>query len=628
MRQIIFSGDTEITERTQNIHPHLLAPPREFSVTPFWFWNDALDEEEIVRQIADFEAHGVYGFVIHPRVGLPRDLGWMSGRLLHFYDLAIQEARRRQMTVILYDEGMYPSGSSSGQVVAQDPAYHCRCLAKIDLPPAGEPALAEDQHLVAVVERANGQRLAVIDRRADSFIRGLHYLGEGPAEDEPPAADLLNPAAVGCFIRLVYDTFAARFAAYFGSTITGIFTDEPNLLGRCRERPVFPGTAGILAHVNRILGYDFTPHLPALWFDDEPQAGYYRRQYLQAVNVRLEETWYAPLHDWCQERDLALMGHPAQDDDISHLRYFHVPGQDLIWRWVLPDHPSALQGTASTQAKCSSSAMVHGRRRRNANECCGAYGHEFTWEEMVWLANWCFVRGVNWLIPHAFYYSVRGPRRDERPPDVGPRSSWWPRYGQYADGCRRLSWLNTGSLHVCHLAILGGYNALPWPAARLCFQHQRDFNYLDERQLFEEAELKEDGLHLAGMCYQALIAEHEPALAAGPIWQRLEQAGRLLRYEAGLDEPAFVRQIDQLVPPDVTATPAAPNLRARHVVKHGRRYYLLFNEGQVPLETRLSLAHCRHGLLFDPYTGRQAPFAAATPLRLAGHQLVVIAGRD
>jgi hypothetical protein len=38
--------------------PELLQdPPRLFSVMPFWFWNDTLDEAEIIRQIEDFEAH-------------------------------------------------------------------------------------------------------------------------------------------------------------------------------------------------------------------------------------------------------------------------------------------------------------------------------------------------------------------------------------------------------------------------------------------------------------------------------------------------------------------------------------------------------------------------------------------
>ena len=46
--------------------------PNEFSMVPFWFWNDDLSEEEIARQLDDFRAHGVHAFVIHPRAGLPR----------------------------------------------------------------------------------------------------------------------------------------------------------------------------------------------------------------------------------------------------------------------------------------------------------------------------------------------------------------------------------------------------------------------------------------------------------------------------------------------------------------------------------------------------------------------------
>jgi len=93
-------------------------PPVEFSQAPFWFWNDRLSEEQIVRQLDDFQAHGVYGFVIHPRVGLPRSTGWMSERMIHFMRIAIEQAIKWGMWVVLYDEGMYPSGSSSGQVVA------------------------------------------------------------------------------------------------------------------------------------------------------------------------------------------------------------------------------------------------------------------------------------------------------------------------------------------------------------------------------------------------------------------------------------------------------------------------------------------------------------------------------
>ena len=131
---VISLSFTEIS-KLQDLPKDFINPPHEFSVMPFWFWNDTLKDEEIVRQIADFEAHGVYGFVIHPRIGLPENVKWLSPEMIHSMNVAINEASRRKMYVILYDEGMYPSGSSSGQVVARNPEYAARGLAKIDLKP-------------------------------------------------------------------------------------------------------------------------------------------------------------------------------------------------------------------------------------------------------------------------------------------------------------------------------------------------------------------------------------------------------------------------------------------------------------------------------------------------------------
>ncbi|MFZ6028346.1 MAG: hypothetical protein ACOYYS_11580 [Chloroflexota bacterium] len=602
-------------------------PPSAFGVIPFWFWNDDLDEGELLRQIGDFQEHGAAGFVIHPRVGLPRRLGWMSEDLLRFYRIAIEEAQRRQMTVLLYDEGMYPSGSSCGQVVAENADFACRCLAKIDLPDAAPPAVSAGENLVAVVRRSNGSHLAIFDRPANSVIRGLHYIDEGPREDEPPAADILNPEAVATFIRLVYDKFSAHFQAHFGKTILAIFTDEPGLLGRSRERDVFPGTTGILAHVNRILGYDFTPHLAALWYDDEPDAAHYRREYERAIHLRLEETYYQQLTAWCEAHGIALTGHPHKGDDLGPLRYFHIPGQDLVWRWVLPDHPSALEGPESTQAKCASSAMRHRGLRRNANECCGAYGHELTWEEMNWLAKWAFVRGLNLVIPHAFYYSVRGIRRDERPPDVGPHSPWWDRFPEYALACRRLSWLNTDSQHVCSLAILGEHDWLPWRSAKVCYQYQYDFNYLEERDVLDQATVDENGIQIAGMTYRALLVEQEPSPKAMAVLAPMLENGRVYRYRPETPDVVLVSWLRTCLPDEVQVMLPTPALRVRHVVKEGRHGYLLFNEERAPLHFTLKLPiGIEAWQLCDPYTGRVENIAASERIHLEGYALKVLCG--
>jgi hypothetical protein len=608
-------------------------PPREFSVMPFWFWNDDLNEAEMCRQIADFEAHGVYGFVIHARVGLPKDIGWMSAKMLRLMKFAVEEAQRRKMYVVLYDEGMYPSGSSAGQVVARNPQHSARALDKLDLKPGEEPKLPPGWNLVAVVQRPNRQRLAVVDRPSGGHIRGIHYVGEGPAEDNPPAGDILNPEAVQSFIHLVYDRYASELGPHFGRTILGIFTDEPSPQGRGGKG--LPGTTGILREVNRILGYDFTPYLADLWHNDRPDSSRRRADYHRAIALRLEETFYRPISEWCRQHGTELTGHPAGSMDIGMERYFHIPGQDLVWRMVVPGK-SAIEGPDSTLAKCASSAMVHLGRRRNSNELYGAYGHNLTFDEMEWLANWCFVRGQNLLFPHAFYYSVRGPRRDERPPDVGPNAAWWPKYKPYADACRRLSWLNTDSRHVCHVAVLADATHLPDQAAKICFQHQRDFNYLELRHLWDDAKAGPDGVRLAGMEYRMVVLDGAVQVPekALPALEKLAAAGRLVAWGETLaalkDVPRartpqeLVAAIDARTAPDLVLAPPTPDVRYRHVVKHGRHFYLLFNEGPETATFKASFAVQGARQWFDPHTGETSAAPTDQPVILRGHEMKVL----
>ena len=644
-------AQTGLQGRTATLPAEWFEPPKDFSQAPFWFWNDDLSKGELARQMADFQAHGVHAFVIHPRAGLPRSIGWLSERMIDFMRFTIAQAAKRDMWVILYDEGMYPSGSASGQVVAENPAFRTRGLVCVDLDEAepgtevrgvriganGEPELIAGQTLVAIAKRKrNGHRVAIVDRavrEGRSYIRGLHFVEEDPprranrrevAENHPPAGDILNPEAVACFIRLVYQKYYDEFGDHFGKTVKAIFTDEPSLLAKGAERGMVPGTTGILEHVSTILGYDFTEHLPALWYEDEPDAARWRRDYNRALQARLEQTFYRPISDWCDAHGIALTGHPMGPDDIGHLRHFHMPGQDIVWRYIEPGKPSALEGEQSTQAKCASSAMIHLKRRRNLNEYCGAFGHNFTFEEMQWLAHWLLIRGCNLLVPHAFYYSIRGPRVDERPPDVGPNNTWWPQFKPFAQATSRLCWLNTDSTHVCGLAILGRNDYLPWRPAKACFQHQRDFNYLEARHLWEDARVDSKGIHLAGMHYRALILDEDPPEQALPAIEILTEAGRIIRWDKELSDAQLIAAIDRRVPVDVQVSPGVADLRVRHIRKAGADYYLLFNEGQRDLELSVKLAAEGRRTLLDPVTAAPEVVPSERPVKLAKHALRVL----
>jgi hypothetical protein len=624
----------------QDIPKEFTDPPREFSVMPFWFWNDTLKDEEIIRQIADFEKHGVFGFVIHPRIGLPADIGWLSPRMIHSMDVAIGEAAHRKMYVVLYDEGMYPSGSSSGQVVARNPDHAARGLAKIDLKNGETLQLPAGKNLITIIDRPGGKRVAIIDQPSGGNIRGLHYIGEGTdkmKEESPPAGDILNPDAVTSFMELVYDRYAKEFGKYFGTTILGIFTDEPSPLGRGSTRGVVPGNATLLPQINKILGYDIKPFLADLLYSDLPESAKHRLDYNRAINICLEENYYKRLGNWCKEHGISLMGHPAGSMDIGTERYFQIPGQDLVWRYVEPG-PKALEGQHSTMAKCASSSMLHLGLRRNANELYGAYGHNLTFDEMEWLASWCFVRGQNFLIPHAFYYSIRGPRFNERPPDVGPNASWWSNYKPYADACRRLSWLNTDSHQVCDLAILGEPTWLPDRAAKICYQHQHDFNYLEIRHLWEDAKVDSKGIDIAGMHYSALVIDslsYIPEKGKLPL-KILADNGRLItwknfQYSYMFKGSILVNTPDELVAainklsrPDVMLNPSSENIRYRHVIKSGDHYYILFNEEESMITAKITLSVAGKYLWLNPYTSEMKDETADNNVTFKPHELKVL----
>ena len=98
----------------------------KLGIQPFWFWNGNLDREEIVRQIGEMHDQGISGFIIHPRQGM--ELPYLSETYFEYIDLAVEQAKKWDMEVWLYDEYPYPSGVTAGQVTLDHPEYQCKML--------------------------------------------------------------------------------------------------------------------------------------------------------------------------------------------------------------------------------------------------------------------------------------------------------------------------------------------------------------------------------------------------------------------------------------------------------------------------------------------------------------------
>ncbi|MEF3310568.1 glycosyl hydrolase [Paenibacillus sp. GYB004] len=629
--------DETVLERERR---QFLRPDDEFSPMPFWFWNDALNDAEIVRQIRDFYSKGVAGFVIHPRLGLSESIPYLSEIYLGLVETAVVEADRLGMKVILYDEAMYPSGSAMGMVVRDDPAHASRGLRMIEQPcgsagwraaPLGDgetllsvqavrktakgsvdpdSAIVFEDELAAQAFRPQGggewTMLQFVETYSGGKIRGVYWGQDDGEPGAPAAADLLNPQATASFIRLTHEAYYAKLKRYFGNTVIAMFTDEPNILGRSHRSGLKPWTSGFLDYAGPF-GFK-EEQLPALWFEAGSGTERARAAYGKAVNARLAESFYRPLSVWCDEHGIQLTGHPGHSDEIGLLEAFQLPGQDIVWRYIEPGGES-LTGAHSTLGKCSSDAARHRGRRRNLNECFGAcfkddIGWNFTADEMKWYMDWLFVRGVNLLAPHAFYYSIAEERKHERPPDVGPNSIWWPHYELFSTYMRRMSWLMTDSVNEAKVAILCEEDRLPWEPAVPLYENQIEFNYLEEELLVSSCEFRGGQALIADQSYAVIIVDR-PERYREDTRERLRafaQTGGIvvtIRDEASdersgagrgrigeLDNTADVSisELPEILDArrlrSVKLHPAASDIRVSVVRKGGLTFYLFVNEGE------------------------------------------------
>lgn len=622
-----------------NIIQNFLNPEKKYSPMPFWFWNDSFKEEEIIRQIHEMNDKGVNGFVIHPRIGIPREIPYMSDSFLGYVRCAVEEAHKLGMSVILYDEGMYPSGSAHGLVVKKDPKFGTRGIRmeessgyELDLS-LGERTvctLAAKKTAEGVIEQGSIQKhdggyipegyvfLHLIEGFTYGHIRGIH-IGEDDWEEPPRSADILNPESVAAFIELTHEKYYEVLSEYFGNTIIGIFVDEPCTMGREGDPRMKPWTWGF-EEVLRDEGIELT-ELPALWYSIGDDTAAIRQKYASAVEKRLKESFYKQIYDWCTDHGIALVGHPGDSMDIGLLDYFHIPGQDLIFRRVAPEDEKALLGADSTQAKCSSDAARYNGCRRNLNECFACGGKNgvewaFSADDMKWTMDWLFVRGVNMLIPHAFFYSLEGERRyGERPPDVGHNNIWWKHYGTISDYIKRMSYMMTDCVNVTPIAVICKSDFLPYEVAKPLYENQIEFNYLDVN-LLESDKCRINGgeIRVASQCYTTLVVEDSSLLSAG-VTKFASRGGRVIVLNPenkplndGIVSVTDTQDMLKLIERDLIITPGCDNLRVSHIVKEDEHFYVLTNEGESDIIGTVSIFADDEIMVLDPWNGTISPY--------------------
>ncbi len=385
--------------RDRNISP-ISNPPANCPETEpglFWFWNATPTVREITDRIEACRNKGFRSLHIHPMPANFRpqhfhggmELPYLSDAYFELIAEACEQMRRRDMWLWLYDEGGWPSGCAGGAVVRENPDFG----------------------------------IWGMTRHADRFTPE-QYL------DQVNFPDLMNRDATECFIRHTHERYRQYVEHAFGSTIRGIFTDEPTLLGRVGTNTI-PWSPLITSAYEIDHQQPLTEVLEHLFTPANGDAHVHRvhRRYLHTMSRLISQSYYAPIRAWCDQHGLLFEGHPSGDNHFSshgqffghyleQARHYHIPGVDAIWRQVFP-------GTRANYVALAASSAWAQDKRIAMTESYNVYGAGLTLAQMRWIFDYQCVRGVNRLGIMASLHNNHGDRRVSTCSDISPTDPRW-----------------------------------------------------------------------------------------------------------------------------------------------------------------------------------------------------------
>ncbi len=508
-------------------------PGNEYRGAPFWSWNDRLDAQELERQIDEIERAGMGGFFIHSRSGLLTE--YLSDEWMEYVRRSVQTARARGLQAWLYDEDRWPSGFAGGEVPAMSPHFRMKMIIWRD---GDQPVpSSEDGGVLAWYEcvETNGQnhqwRLLNAPEECAEGARLIRFdwLYQPKSEwcNGESYLDTLNPDAVDAFLHHTYDRYAEALGDEFGTTVPGVFTDEPQYYMSNPEMRVLntgvPYTHTVPDLFERCYGYPLIHALPALFFDT-PDSGAHRWRYRRLVTQLFVDSFTRRLYDWCEAHRCDLTGHFLYEDNLvvqtaaigaamPHYEFMQSPGIDHLGRRIAP----------SLLPRQLASAARQFDRRRTLCEAYGGSGWNISFAEQKWIADWLFVHGVSYMNQHLSYYSARGGRKRDYPPSIFFQQPWWPHYRHLNDYMARMGAVLRSGEPVNELLVLHPIGSV-WASYRPEDTHtaqrysdslealtaaleaiQRDHDYGDEMLMERHASVEEGVLRVGEAVYTVLI---------------------------------------------------------------------------------------------------------------------------
>ena len=455
-------------------------PPQRCWPRPLWFWNNTPVTVPTVQdqmlQARDRCRYGGFGILPFGKSFTP---AYLSEEYFQVYGAALDQAKTLGLTLSLYDEYGFPSGSAGSQNSSDTSLFAQRwpdlTIKRLDkqeweitgptrfqtkLPPGKLAALvAMHSETLERVELSDAVREGQLDWMAPAGKWKL--MAFVCVVDGDPICDYLDPEAADRFIEITHKAYYDRFAKHFGTTVDSTFFDEPTLYRAGGRSWTDKFNEKFVARH----GFDPRPYYPALWYDIGPdtQAA---RNYLFGFRTELYALGFTKrIQEWCTAHGITATGHQDQEEVVNPVsvsgdlmkcfQYLDIPGIDKIGG----DRP------AERFYKVVSSAAYNWDRSLVMSETYGAMG-DLPWDEIYTVAMEQYTKGINLLIPHAVWY-------DDKNVTFKPELSWrspvyaerLPEFNTYLARLNAL--LQNDYAHVADIAVL-------YPIATLQGSHHLD----------------------------------------------------------------------------------------------------------------------------------------------------------
>ncbi|MEN9974458.1 MAG: hypothetical protein RLZZ282_464, partial [Verrucomicrobiota bacterium] len=332
------------------------SPPLRYRSRPLWFWNNtAVTAAGVEEQLLACRDRSGYGGLAPLPFGAKFTPKYLSDDYFDLYAVAVNKARELGMSITLYDEYGFPSGSGGAfmgdsipRFQIKHPAATLHRLDKSEVDVTGpaaysQPLPAGKLMSVVAMNTQSKQRIDLTEMVSHNSISWNVPNGSWKIMtfvcvlDGDANVDYLDAESCAKFVSMVYQPYYDRFGKDFGTTIGGAFYDEPTLY-RAHGRT---WTNRFNKEFQATHGFSPTAYYPALWYDIGPdtQAA---RNYLFGFRAHLYASGYVKtIQDWCSRHgNVPLLGHQDQEnlknpvgvsgDLMMSYKYQDVPGIDKI----------------------------------------------------------------------------------------------------------------------------------------------------------------------------------------------------------------------------------------------------------------------------------------------------------